>query len=190
MCPYDECRVVLLGQDPYPQKGVATGLAFGNKIGTVKISPSLQVLKESVIDYTKYHSNPKFDITLEDWAKQGVLLLNSALTVEVNKPQSHTLLWRPFIADLLNKLSNYRSGIVYILLGKQAQSFKPYINSKFNYILEEQHPSYFIRTNQTMPNTVFKEASRILNDINGYGINWYYEEEEQQKDQKCHINNQ
>lgn len=178
-CPYNELRVVIIGQDPYYQKVnnecVATGIMFGNKADTPKecISPSLRVLKETLfsINTTEDTDRINFDNTLVKWVNQGVLMLNSALTVIENVPLSHTLLWRPFIVQLLINLSEYKNGIVYVLLGRQAQSLEPYINKKFNNIIKVNHPSYYARGNEVMPN-FFKEIDKLLISKNGYSIDW------------------
>ena len=109
LCKYHDCKVVFIGQDPYPQKGVATGILFGNDASTREDdwSPSLKIVRDSVIDLHKPHNLITFDPTLESWAKQGILMINSALTVEMNKVGSHTMLWRPFISKLLKKMSEY-----------------------------------------------------------------------------------
>lgn len=177
VCPYDKLKVVMLGQDPYPQKGVATGISFGNKEGTrdEDLSPSLQVIKEAAINFEIPHNCIIFDPTLESWAKQGILMINSALTVEMNKIGSHVMLWRPFIASLLKKLSENETGIIYVLFGKQAQTFKPYINKQFNTVLEENHPAYFARTGEAMPHTVFEQISKLTKGMYGMPITWYQE---------------
>lgn len=175
LCSYDELKVVMVGQDPYPQKGVATGILFGNKKGTrnENLSPSLQVIRKIIIDLENSDNCITFDPTLENWAKQGILMLNSALTVEMNKVGSHTMLWRPFISDLLQKLSNSRTGIIYVLFGRQAQTFKPYINKQFNTVLEEKHPAYFARTGEKMPDTIFKEVNELIRNKYKTPIIWY-----------------
>ena len=177
VCPYDKLKVVMLSQDPYPQKGVATGILFGNKEGTrdKDLSPSLQIIKEAAINFEIPHNCIIFDPTLESWAKQGILMINSALTVEMNKIGSHVMLWRPFIASLLKKLSENKTGIIYILFGKQAQTFKPYINKQFNIVLEENHPAYFARTGEAMPHTVFEQISKLTKEMYGMPITWYQE---------------
>ena len=177
VCPYDKLKVVMLSQDPYPQKGVATGILFGNKEGTrdEDLSPSLQIVKEAAINFEIPHNCIIFDPTLESWAKQGILMINSALTVEMNKIGSHVMLWRPFIASLLKKLSENKTGIIYILFGKQAQTFKPYINKQFNIVLEENHPAYFARTGEAMPHTVFEQISKLTKEMYGMPITWYQE---------------
>ena len=174
LCSLSDCKVIMLGQDPYPQKGVATGLAFANNKNSNIISPSLEILKEAAIDFTKSHNLVNFDITLHSWAKQGVLLLNSALTCEINNPNSHTMLWRPFISKFLENLSNKYTGLIYVLLGNTAKSFKPYIN-KFNIILESPHPSYYARNNMRMPSDLFYTINKELKSKYGETIKWYEE---------------
>ena len=107
------------------------------------------------------------------WAKQGILLINGALTVEMNKIGSHTMLWRPFISSLLHNLSNEYTGIVYVLFGNQAQTFRPYINEKLNYVLEENHPAYYARTHKKMPGDVFDKVNDIIYKMYGEKIEWY-----------------
>lgn len=178
LCNLEECKAVFLGQDPYPQKGVATGILFGNKASTPEenLSPSLKVVKEAAIDFTKTHNYPiEFDNTLESWAKQGILMLNSALTVEANKIGSHTNLWRPFVSQFLKDLSTKRNGMVYVLFGNQAQTFKPYISKYNNHIIEENHPAYYARLNKRMPSTVFTEVNKYLKGMYNEEIVWYKE---------------
>lgn len=147
LCPYNKLKLVILGLDPYCDRynniPRATGLAFGNdtNIPENSISPSLEVLKEAIINYEVPHNNIIFDNSLESIAKQGVLLINTALTCEFGKTESHSNQWRLFIGKLLRNLSNKERMNVYVLFGKQAQSFKPYINSNFNTIIEAKHPS-------------------------------------------------
>lgn len=176
-CPFSSLRVVIIGQDPYPQKGVATGIAFANSSNTPEsqYSPSLEVLKESVIDYTIPHRRVIFGPDLEKWEAQGVLLLNSALSCEVGRVGSHTLLWRPFIKSLLTNLSMYHTGLVYVLMGTQAQTQEPYINKRFNHVIRIRHPSWYARQRQRMPSNIWQEINSILISQNGYGIEWFTE---------------
>ena len=157
VCPYDKLKVVMLSQDPYPQKGVATGILFGNKEWTrdEDLSTSLQIVKEAAINCEIPHNCIIFVPTVESWAKQGILMINAALTVEMNKIGSHVMLCRPFISRLLKKLFDNKTGIIYVLFGKQAQTFQPYICKQFNIVLELNHPAYFARTDQAIPHTVF-----------------------------------
>ena len=162
----------MVGQDPYPQKEIATGVAFANKEGTEILSPSLELIQECIIDPHKYHNKVNFDITLESWAKQGVLLINSALTVEINKAGTHTMLWRPFISNLLYNISMRNSHVIFVLFGQTAQTFKPYIIGSSN-ILMYKHPAYFARLNQAFDCDAFDKINTILKNNNNFKINWY-----------------
>ena len=175
LCPYNNLKIIFLGQDPYPQRGVATGVLFGNKMDTKELSPSLEIIKEACIDYTVPHSPIIFDVTLESWAKQGILMLNSSLTVQENKPGSHSLIWRPFVSKLLQNCSTRETGLVYVLFGKEAQSFKPYINSKYNDIIEVKHPAYYARTNTKLPSQLFRYINQLMLSRYGIPIVWYKE---------------
>ena len=176
-CPYRELRLVILSQDPYSQKDIATGLAFANFNNTPEnqLSPSLQVIKESIINYEIPHNLITFAPELEEWEEQGVLLLNTALTCEINKPGSHSLLWRPFICKLIKQICSYNPGTVWLLLGNSAQSFEPYI-SKSQYIIKAKHPAYYYRNHEIMPYHIWHDINKILVGLNGYGINFYNEE--------------
>lgn len=174
LCPYDTLKVVMIGQDPYPQKGVATGILFGNKEET-NMSPSLEIVKEACINFEISHNSIIFDPTLESWAKQGILMVNSALTCEVNKVGSHTMMWRPFMTKLLRNLSEINTGIIYVLFGEDAKTLKPYINSKSNIVLEEKHPAYYARTGSRMPSTVFEEVGKLTKQKYGEPIIWFQE---------------
>lgn len=175
LCKYDDCKVIFLGQDPYPQKGVATGILFGNKLGTKELSPSLKVIKESCVNYEIPHGPIEFDTTLESWAKQGILMINSALTCEVGKVSSHVNLWRPFISKLFKNLSEYETGMLYVLFGSQAKTFIPYIDKRHNDIIEVEHPAYFARTGQIMPHSTFTDINKLLKDRYNTTIEWYHE---------------
>lgn len=162
---------------PYPQKGVATGILFGNdkEVTEENLSPSLKIVKEACINYEIPHNSIIFDQTLESWAKQGILMINSALTVEMNKVGSHVMLWRPFISKLLKNLSDNNTAGVYVLFGRQAQTFKPYINDRFNHIIEIEHPAYFARSGTKMPHQLFVDISNKVKEIYGVPIKWYEE---------------
>ena len=177
LCPYNKCRVVFIGQDPYPQRGVAQGVLFGNSSDTPenKLSPSLQIIKESVINFEIPHNLITFDPTLESWAKQGILMINSALTTEVGKIGVHMMKWRPFMIAFLKQMSMINPGIIYVLFGSQAQILEPYI-SKNNYVLKIEHPAYFARTNKKMPYHIWKDINKILYGLYGERIEWFKEE--------------
>ena len=179
LCPLHSLRVVIIGQDPYPDikncVPTAPGIAFANSPSTPPshFSPSLEVLMESVIDFSLPHGSIIFDPSLEKWESQGVLMLNSTLSCIAGKVGSHALLWRPFIKSLLTNLSLHTNGIVYVLMGSEAQSFESCINDKHNHILKTRHPSWYARNNQPMPSDLWTNINNILIGQNGYGIEWY-----------------
>ena len=178
LCSYNECKVIFIGQDPFPQKGVAQGILFGNSSNTPedKLSPSLKVVKESVINFDIPHNLITFDPTLESWAKQGILMLNSALTTEVGKVGIHTLKWRPFIGSFLKNMSEKNPGIIYVFFGSQAKSLNTYINNNNNYKLFIEHPAYYARLNKRMPSDIWYTVQKLVYNIYGTSIKWYKEE--------------
>ena len=175
LCPLKNLKIVFIGQDPYPQKNVATGILFGNKKDVVELSPSLNIVKEACINYEIPHNTIIFDQTLESWAIQGILMLNSSLTVRVNNPNSHTMIWRNFIICLLKHLSQYETGIIYVLFGKQAQTFKHYINNKMNDIIEINHPAYYAMIGTKMPHDIFREIDNLMLKKYNEKITWFNE---------------
>ena len=180
LCSLRDLRLVICGLDPYPDiyKGNprATGLAFANQKDTPSkdFSPSLRILMESVIDFTVPHGIINFDPSLEKWEEQGVLLLNAALSCLPGKPNSHTLLWRPFLKTLLTNLSASEAGIIYVLMGSTAQSLEPYINPDTNNVIRIRHPAYYARTKTRMPD-IWKEINQMLMGKYGQKIEWYKE---------------
>lgn len=135
---YDEVKVVILGQDPYHGKGEAHGLSFSVQEG-VKRPPSLNnIFKELYNDLGVKRENN--DLT--DWAKEGVFLLNSIMTVVKDTPLSHKGRgWETFTDDLIKLLNQREKPIVFILWGSYARSKKELITNKKHYIIESVHPS-------------------------------------------------
>lgn len=167
LCDIEKNHVVIIGQDVYPQKNIATGIAFANRSDTKQDnwSPSLKKLLEPLNVYEL------FDCSLLNWCNQGVLLLNSALTCVMGKPNSHSLLWRSFITAFLNNYSSKNKDVVYVLLGTNAKSCKDYILKSLN-IIELNHPSYFCRYDIPMPDFYY-EVNKTLK-INDFEIiDWY-----------------
>lgn len=181
LCPLRSLRTVICGLDPYNDfykgKPRATGLAFANPSDTPQedFSPSLRVLMESVIDYTVPHGIINFDASLERWERQGVLLLNTALSCRRGRVGSHTLLWWPFMKSLITNLSKHTTGIVYVLMGTQAHSLESFISKDFNHVIRIRHPSWYARTGTKMPHDIWNEINRILIGQNGTGIEWFEE---------------
>lgn len=118
-CPLDKLQVVIVGQDPYPQLGVADGIAFSCS-NSEKEQPSLRFILDEVQKLYPFYDRP---LDLSRWSKQGVLMLNTALTVEVNKIGSHYDIWKPFTAYLLDWLNSNKSNLVYLYMGKKAEEW-------------------------------------------------------------------
>ena len=173
--PYNDLKLVSLAMDPYPQHNVSTGICFGNEKSVVKLSPSLEILKEAIIDFEVPHNLITFDPTLEEWSKQGILLLNSALTVEQNKPNSHLVIWRDFIKSFLRNLSIYNPGLIYVLWGSEAKTFSSYIN-KNDIVYRMPHPAYYARTNTKIPSDFFNNLNKNIYRYYGRYIEWFKEE--------------
>ncbi len=141
LCPFEEVKVVILGQDPYHGLGQAHGLAFSVP-NDVKVPPSLKnIYKEIKSDLGKEIPTSG---NLEHWAKQGVFLLNSTLTVEAGKPGSHQGLgWEIFTDAIIKKISDEKENVVFLLWGNYARAKKNLIDNKKHLVLEAPHPSPF-----------------------------------------------
>lgn len=140
LCPFDEVKVVILGQDPYPTRGHAHGLCFSVEPSVRPFPKSLNnILKEIQDDLGKPIPS---DGNLERWAKQGVLLLNTVLTVEEGKPDSHKGLgWEKFTDAVIRKISAEKEGIVFMLWGSKAVTKEDMIDKAKHLILKSVHPS-------------------------------------------------
>ena len=137
-CNFESTKVVIFGQDPYFQSGIANGLAFSVDEDQI-IPASLKNIYKEIKDDIGPSKNKSG--CLKSWAKQGVLLLNTALTVEVSKPGSHSNIgWDNFIYDII-KLINNKPNVVFILWGNHAQKYIRYLNNKNHLILYGPHPS-------------------------------------------------
>lgn len=169
-CSFSNLKAVFLGMDPYPQKGVATGVAFANKkdVPLTEMSPSLKVIFNSVGAYYSDVPDGTLDCTLDLWSRQGILLLNSALTTKIDSPGSHALLWRRFIASLLSNISKNKPDTVFVLFGQQAQSFSSYISN--SPCIRCVHPSYCARKGILLPD-IFSEIDALLAKSDTY-IYW------------------
>jgi uracil-DNA glycosylase len=139
-CPYNKLQVVIIGQDPYPQLGVADGISFSCS-NTGKLQPSLRYVLDEV-NRTVYNGHPgSLDTDLTRWANQGVLMLNTALTVEVGKIGSHYDIWKKFTAYLLDWLNTHDTGLVYVYLGKKAEEWSELTDDVANTKYFLKHPA-------------------------------------------------
>ncbi len=166
---FKDTKVVILGQDPYHRPGQATGLAFG--VGDqVTIPPSLRnIYKELESDLG---IEPPAQGQLERWAEQGVLLLNTSLTVESGQPLSHKKWgWENFTDATISILSSQKQHIVYMLWGRHAQSKRGLIDSTQNLILEAAHPSPLAR-NKYSGSAHFSQCNTYLKQTGSEPIRW------------------
>ena len=170
-CPYSQLKVVILGQDPYPRLGVANGVAFCCA-KTREKQPSLQYLLDEV-NHTVYEdASVSTNPDLSRWSKQGILLLNAALTTTVNKIGQHYLIWRPFLAYLFDILNWNTSGIVYIYMGKKALEWKDAVNDA-NYKFFITHPAIaHYADNVWDSDDVFNKTSKIVKNSFNYELKW------------------
>ena len=171
LCPFNNVKVVILGQDPYHGKNQANGLSFSvNK--NINIPPSLKnIFKELKNNYPDI----KFkDGDLSDWAKQGVLLLNSILTVRDKSPGSHSKLgWEKFTDSVINLISQKKDNIVFILWGAFAKSKREIIERQDSHlILMSPHPSPFSAYKGFFDQNHFKKANDYLEENGIEIINW------------------
>lgn len=143
-CPLDTLKVIMVGQDPYPTIGVADGIAFscGN---TKKQQPSLKFIFKAVNKtvYSDKKDITTFDPDLTRWSNQGVLMLNTSLTTEINKIGKHIPIWDPFIKYLIDMLNSKDKDYVWVLIGKQAQQNEDIIDNilRNTQILKCSHPA-------------------------------------------------
>ena len=167
---YNDVKVVILGQDPYHGIGEANGLAFSVNDG-VKIPPSLKNI------YKELHDDLGIEIpktgNLESWAKEGVLLLNSVLTVEKDKPASHKNIgWETFTDSIIKKLNERDKPIVFILWGNFAKSKKELITNPKHLVLTSSHPSPFSVNYGFFGSKPFSKTNEFLRKNGIKEIDW------------------
>lgn len=171
LCSYNDLKVVIIGQDPYHNKNQAHGLAFSVLYPT-KLPPSLKnIYKEIESEFNITMSKTIGD--LSPWAKQGVLLLNTSLSVVQHKPASHSKIgWMTFTQNMLKKISDEKEGIVFLLWGNHAQSLEKFIDKDKHFILTSPHPSPFSARKGFFGNNHFFITNEILKKKNKPVINW------------------
>ena len=168
--PFENTKVVILGQDPYHEPGQAHGLSFSVKKG-VKIPPSLvNIYKELNTDVGMKIPNHG---ELTSWATQGVLLLNATLTVRQGQANSHQKIgWATFTDNVIKLLNESERPIVFLLWGGNARSKKAYITGKHHLVLESVHPSPLSAFGGFFGCKHFSKANAFLESTNQAPINW------------------
>lgn len=159
---YENTKVVILGQDPYHGIGQANGLSFSVQKG-IPLPPSLQNIFKELYNDLKIPINKDGDLT--KWAREGVLLLNSVLTVEKNKPASHKNLGWEILTDYIIKVINEKKEpVVFILWGSFAKNKRKYITNKQHLIIESTHPSPFSAYNGFFGSKPFSKTNNFLSE--------------------------
>jgi uracil-DNA glycosylase len=171
--PYNEVKVVILGQDPYHGPNQAHGLSFSVK-PKVTIPPSLlNIYKELQNDLGCYIPNNGY---LKKWADQGILLLNAVLTVRAGQANSHKDIgWEYFTDRIISLLNDREDPIVFILWGKNAQSKIKLINNRKHYIIKSVHPSPLSAYRGFFGSKPFSKANKFIKSIGKKPIDWQIE---------------
>lgn len=165
-----DLKVVVLGQDPYHTVGVANGLAFSNAKADY-IPPSLRnIISEAESDLGGTVNSSTF--WSEALAKQGVLLLNTALTVEENSPMSHHKLWETFTNFAIKQISEATEKVIFVLWGNHAQLYIPLIDQEKHFIIKAAHPSPLSATRGFFGSKPFSKVNEILSSLNKQEIAW------------------
>ena len=167
---YKDVKVVILGQDPYHGPRQAHGLSFSVQPG-VAIPPSLvNIYKELQSDLGCYIPNNGY---LKSWADQGVLLLNTSLTVIANKAKSHAKIgWEIFTDRVIQVLNERENPVIFILWGGNARSKKKYINTNRHHIIESVHPSPLSAYNGFFGSKPFSRSNALLEQMGKAPIDW------------------
>ena len=167
---YKDTKIVILGQDPYHGEGEAHGLSFSVQKG-VKLPPSLQNIFKELYDDLGIQNGESGDLT--SWAKEGVLLLNSVLTVRKDTPASHKDLGWQLLTDHIIKLLNLKqTPVVFILWGNYAREKKKYITNPKHLIIESAHPSPFSARYGFFGSKPFSKANNFLKANNIKEVNF------------------
>ena len=170
LTPYNNVKVVIVGQDPYHGINQAHGLSFSVQKG-VALPPSLINIYKELYDDLKIPMAKDGDLT--KWAKEGVLLLNATLTVEKDKANSHAKIgWQPLTDYIIKKLNAKQSPVVFILWGNFARSKKAFITNPKHLIIESAHPSPLSASNGFFKSKPFSKANNFLIKNNIKPIDW------------------
>ena len=170
LTPPNNVRVVILGQDPYPDINQANGLSFSVNPG-VKIPPSLKNIFKLYVSDTGFCEPKNGD--LSKWALEGVFLLNSCLTVKSGEPRSHSNLpYHRLLEATIYSLNDSQNNIVFWLLGREAQSYEKFIDSKKHFCLKTYHPSPLSAYRGFFDSKLFIKTDEYFQSKNSKGVNW------------------
>lgn len=169
--PFDQVKVVIIGQDPYHGPKQANGLCFSVHQG-IKFPPSLMNIFQEIKNDLGIEIPSHGD--LEKWAQQGVLLLNAMLTVRAGEAGSHRNLgWEHFTNHVIEQVSQQKQGVIFLLWGKFAQEKQALIDEDKHFILEAPHPSPLSASKGFFGCKHFSKANEILKSIGSNPIDWH-----------------
>ena len=167
---YENVKVVIVGQDPYHGENEAHGLSFSVQKG-IKLPPSLKNIYKEILNDLNIVEPNCGDLT--SWAKEGVLLLNSVLTVEKDKPASHAKIgWSKYTDYIIQKINEKENPVVFILWGNFAKTKRELITNPKHLIITSAHPSPFSARNGFFGSKPFSKTNEFLKENNIKPINW------------------
>jgi uracil-DNA glycosylase len=168
-CPYNELKVVIVGQDPYPTLGVADGIAFSCS-KSEKEQPSLRfILNEVEKMYPEGYERP---LDLTRWTRSGILLMNTAFTTEVGKIGQHYDIWAPMVAYIFDYLKNFNPGLVYVFMGKKSQEWEDMCGENCTKFMVSHPASAAYNGSKWDSKGVFGEVRDTVQNLYGYKIIW------------------
>lgn len=171
LCDFDDVKVVILGQDPYHEPNQAHGLAFSVEQGVALPRSLINIYKEISSELNVTMSSTNGNLT--KWAKQGILLLNTVLTVRKGQANSHKGKgWETFTDDVIKKLNEREDPVIFVLWGNNAKTKEALITNKRHYILKSPHPSPLSASYGFFGNGHFKKINEILIEEKKDPIDW------------------
>lgn len=170
--PYTDLKVVIVGQDPYPGIEQADGIAFSCKFEE-KPLPSLRYILNAV-NKTVYNDElESMDLDLKRWSNQGILMVNSALTCTIGKSASHSELWKPFMAYLLDYLNSYNPGLIYVFMGRKAEECSVHLNNScYKFFVSHPASAAYTHLKEWDCKDVFNKVADLTKKSYNFDIKW------------------
>lgn len=170
-CPYNDLKVIIQGQDPYPRQDVADGIAFSCSLRGEPEASLKYVFKE--LETTVYKNGYTWDPDLKRWSNQGILMLNTALTTEIGQVGSHYHIWQPFLAYLYDILTFTNSGLVYVFLGKKAKEWASSVpDNNFKFFASHPASAAHNHADKWDSEDLFNKVSQTVKKQFGQDIVW------------------
>jgi uracil-DNA glycosylase len=168
-CPYDELKVVMVGQDPYPTLGIADGIAFSCS-KSEREQPSLRFILDEV--EKMYPNGYERPLDLTRWTRSGVLLMNTALTTEVGKIGQHYDIWAPMIAYIFDYFKNFNPGLVYVFMGKKSHEWADMCGENCTKFMVSHPASAAYNGSKWDSKDVFVKVRDTVKELYNYKIEW------------------